>query len=1717
MANYNIVLTATDAGFTSTLKRAETEMILLNNQAIAVSATFSALRIGLMAGAASLAAMILPMSFAIKSVGDFDANLRRAASIETTFQGQNEELTDTLNDMAIQYGISANELSSGVVEFARAGFDYNTTMNKLFIPTTKLAIANMTDFETTSRVATYTWSLFNGQISDATELLNKLNIASNISLLNVEEMGSAIEYSGSSAVVAGVQYEQYLAALAALSNLAVKSQQNFGTLISRIMVSGDELENILGASGIVEDGVVNLSRLMEILEETTLSEEQVTKLGELWGIRSSRIFFTMLKASHSYSAALAEIVANQNTLDRQANAMADSIPAMWERIKSALTAPLRSPQVLDKFNQALSKLLQAIQGGQLANLIADIVEMSANFITGFGGGLIDTIEHFLTVAKNMLPTIENIAKFSATAASYLSRLGSSTWLAVVAMISLNKIIPLTSAYTWMAARNIKKYVETAKENVIMNSEYIQTVGQLNQARVQESIATKFAEQTVRQYTKTLMDTVALQETSAAAEELRKSSVWGATQAQEAQTLVVQSEAQALQLLNNAKKSAEMATIQLAMVEQNFGKDAPIFVEAQKAKALALENLALTERKYSNYMREMAPFNAMLRGQELALRNLAKAENEVEAAEYRLIEAREIERAAIARGGAAEWDAQFYTKQRIKAEDELMGKIGMRDTMQQMATNTTREATSAENGLAMARKVSSADIIMEVNSLSNLDDKTKQLIISMLLEKNASDALSLSFQKQDSIEKKLAWDSVTLAQKLNMIMTTGMFALLQGIMMIVQSKDGFVRAIGLMSIAIGGLTTAYIMLANAKVLATKPLPFALAMSATMIASMVGMYAMMRAQEKQAKRDTAAMEAEASGGEVTMPTLPSSTDMETKYSGAEVTPTANTEIYSSQTGGFVQKTGWRLIHKGEYVVPEKHIATVKTATEDTILRTSINNTLNVTENKKQSDFVENVTETISRLVNSVNTEKTRRLAGRIEDIEIGENIAPVVPLIGKIVQIEEPDEYSVRLKGVLGASENATNIINEFNNYTTENIGNVLKSQTMTTEVENVVGSAKGGLVKTEGWRYIHEGEFIVPEKEVATVKKSTEPESVSTNVIQKLTDRKSSERFSEKSVDKLTERITEMSKFIQPIFSGELAKETRETRLEEKKEIYRSTVQKLPSVSYTLPLPKEILSEKSSEKTTNAFVLPLITKERTKEARERIETVGPKETYKTLVREISPLAYHVLPQEVIREKSIRENLIKEYGSEKILQSDLRKITQLTRFVTPIIAREKNEEYREFREKIGSKEVYKTLVKEFPALAYRSLPKEISIERSVVEKLVPISQKKEKEVGSAKGGFVEKTGWRLLHSGEIVVPKESVATVEKPSKIYSNMFREKSSEKIYREREMKTVTERLIEGISKSAIERTTNNQVIEREKVGAQEGGTVKKDGWVYVHDGEWIIPQNDITKVYPTETWPSGAGIPGAVVDSRTGKTTMPGNVYKMDRLITTEEYLSMTIKENTEKMSEERAQKNYMGSKGLIGNLEGLGQTVVKVGHWFENLFGIAHGPVSPEQLALRQANITESKLYLSNPAAEVSEQLPGLTALDVSEKAQIGWTEAATEGQLGGAMGYRESKNSIDTWMLESGKVNLAEEAPDWWTGQPYSYVPTTLQPATPGETVSMNKPYNYAIDKYTGENAFAVERIKPGVGGAISGNTYNSDNRTQNFYQVSEKDLDNYVDSQ
>lgn len=192
------------------------------------------------------------VSSSIRAFADFEYAMADVAAKLGVTVGSIVELTDLAKEMGIKYGVGAKVAAEGLVAFAAAGFDAEESAIALE-EAMKLSIITGATLEQSSRLLVQSLAVYGDEAKAAAGYVDALVAADLASIASATQLGVALGYVGGQAAAFGMDVQETLTAVAALTNKvgqAEKAGRYLDALFSDLAKKSDRLGfTIYDASG----------------------------------------------------------------------------------------------------------------------------------------------------------------------------------------------------------------------------------------------------------------------------------------------------------------------------------------------------------------------------------------------------------------------------------------------------------------------------------------------------------------------------------------------------------------------------------------------------------------------------------------------------------------------------------------------------------------------------------------------------------------------------------------------------------------------------------------------------------------------------------------------------------------------------------------------------------------------------------------------------------------------------------------------------------------------------------------------------------------------------------------------------------------------------------------------------------------------------------------------------------------------------------------------------------------------------------------------------------------------------------------------------------------------------------------------------------------------------------------------------------------------------
>ena len=244
------------------------------------------------------------------AVASFNQSLTHVRALGNLTQKEMNDLAASVNRVSVAYGVSGDVIADGTVVLAKAGLTVDQ-INESIGAMTALSKANAISFEEAANMTVFAVETFNKSYGDVTDILDKMQVAAQRSILDIGDLQKAFAYAGSTAMMTGVSYEELLAIMATLSNRSLEagiSARSTNKMLLDIVQHTPALEKFYKGMGknfeIIENGTINFSELVAALSDATINVEFLQGATDIFTVRALRAFGLLAGASGDYAEML---------------------------------------------------------------------------------------------------------------------------------------------------------------------------------------------------------------------------------------------------------------------------------------------------------------------------------------------------------------------------------------------------------------------------------------------------------------------------------------------------------------------------------------------------------------------------------------------------------------------------------------------------------------------------------------------------------------------------------------------------------------------------------------------------------------------------------------------------------------------------------------------------------------------------------------------------------------------------------------------------------------------------------------------------------------------------------------------------------------------------------------------------------------------------------------------------------------------------------------------------------------------------------------------------------------------------------------------------------------------------------------------------------------------------------------------------------------------
>ena len=351
---------------------------LAHTIAVNVSNAFQGFRDILQQSVITLTLVYYKLNQVIGGFQEFEKELINAQSI---FQTTNETLYSLSNqivEFGTEFGISYDNAARGLYQFASAGLSAEDSM-KVLNDTLKLSMAVQGDHNTISKLTTQVIFGFGMQMDEATAVTDKFAHAINKSLIEYQDLASAVKFSMPFFVSSGQSLDTLLGALQVLTNRALEAGiagRGLRQALAEFTQHADDNSAAFRQLGVeILDNEGNMKSLTDIAhqfndalgESATDMEVMMTLMQDL-NIRGATAFIHLAQNADEFESAVNDLQNSAGSATKMAEIQQQSLFNQIQILKNALMAPflLADPAAvargeMNRFGESVKGVTQTLK------------------------------------------------------------------------------------------------------------------------------------------------------------------------------------------------------------------------------------------------------------------------------------------------------------------------------------------------------------------------------------------------------------------------------------------------------------------------------------------------------------------------------------------------------------------------------------------------------------------------------------------------------------------------------------------------------------------------------------------------------------------------------------------------------------------------------------------------------------------------------------------------------------------------------------------------------------------------------------------------------------------------------------------------------------------------------------------------------------------------------------------------------------------------------------------------------------------------------------------------------------------------------------------------------------------------------------------------------------------------------------------------------------
>jgi len=469
---------------------------------------------------AAFAAMKMKIDPLVNSFQNFEKEIVNAQSIFQTSQDTLFGLSDDIVHFGSQYGITMDNAATGLYQLASAGLSAEESMMVLN-NTLKLSMAVQGDHNTISKLTTQTIFGFGLEMSDSAALTDKFAHSINKSLIEYQDLASAVKFAMPFFVSTGQSVDQLLGSLEVLTNRALEAGiagRGLRQALAEFAQHANDNEAAfakLGVEIVNTDG--SFKQLTEIAKEFQVAMgpaasdvELMTTLLEDLNVRGATAFVHLVQNADEFAGAVNDLQNSAGAATEMAEIQQQSLENQIQRVKNALLAPFMLSDEIGKANGVLNEFALTLHNivGSLEGMFVVVEDGVITSLTPLGEILKDQVisvmKQIHIVMAEVIIMMQRMAQEGTDfggminmitvplrlAVKVLGYFGSEMLEAAIILRMMNGIIPINAMLTSRMIKSTEGYITTMQVEVDLEKKRFSLQKQVTAGKITQVQADK---------------------------------------------------------------------------------------------------------------------------------------------------------------------------------------------------------------------------------------------------------------------------------------------------------------------------------------------------------------------------------------------------------------------------------------------------------------------------------------------------------------------------------------------------------------------------------------------------------------------------------------------------------------------------------------------------------------------------------------------------------------------------------------------------------------------------------------------------------------------------------------------------------------------------------------------------------------------------------------------------------------------------------------------------------------------------------------------------------------------------------------------------------------------------------------------------------------------------------------------------------------------------